>query len=125
VAVLEELRRTLPGAVAGPENFIRWLTVFVELFTDGTFGEQVAVEFPELAIEAAFTEINYQLGLLRVTASGGRSELPPALSDAAIQELENFRKFAGDIIRDAKKRGSKAPFRRGGKPGADQQEAKS
>ena len=95
------------------------------MFTDGTFGERVAAEFPDLVIEAALDELIYQLGLLRTPACGGRPELPPVLSEAGLGELETFRRYAAGIVHDAKKRNSRGPFRRGGKPDADGQDARS
>lgn len=124
-AVLEALRRALPKTPMGPERVKRWQAVFVELFTGGAFGDRVAEEFPELTIVNAFNEIEYRLILLRVTASGGNPDVPPALSDAAVDELEKLRKFAGSIIRDAKKRSGRGPFRRGGKPSPAAQGART
>ena len=124
-AVLEALRRALPRTPMGPERVRRWQAVFVELFAGGVFGDRVAEEFPELTIVSAFNEIEYRLTLLRVTASGGNPELPPALSEAAVDELEKLRKFAGSIIRDAKKRSGRGPFRRGCKPSPASQGART
>ena len=122
---LEALRVALSRLADERVDAGNWMLVFIELFTGGIFGARVAAEFPDRVISSAFRELRFRLSLLRFTASGGRPEAAPVLSDAALEELESIRKVAEGILHDARKGGGWGPFRRGGKPGADAQKATS
>jgi hypothetical protein len=96
----------------------RWLLVFIELFTDGSFGPQVATEFLDHVLTYALGQTHYQLALIRYTASGGLKKGRPVLDRDAIKDLEDVRDAVNSIIYDASPAGGQGTPRRARKQGS-------
>jgi hypothetical protein len=105
--VVENLHRALADVRARGDSFV-WPIEFAMRFADGTFGSEIAAEFPALAGIRSAEQIEFRIKLLdrigRISASGAS----PAIDADCADRLDRNRRDLEDVTKEARKRHSRS-----------------